>query len=175
MVLVFPAVTQWFRGLWSFYRSYTNTATHTAAAAALTIFGILVFVDPWFAVIAIASYVVPPVVLYVLTDEPIRGVKRPESEAEGSPSADRPVESTTAGTNTDHSSDGGVSRSKATVDVGNGDTDTDSDDGDTGSDSDDGDTDFDATGTDTDSDSDGRGTDTDTDRDDGDTDSDSDG
>ncbi|WP_121742266.1 hypothetical protein [Natronorubrum halophilum] len=165
MVLVHHTVTPWFRGLWSFYRNYTNTAVHTAAAAALTIFGILVFVDPLFAILAIVSYLFPPVVLYVLSDE-----SEPNDELEDDASAvpsyhDEPA---TPAANTGRSSARARSRVRTVGDGSNGDTDTDSDsdgtDTDSDSDSDDGDTD---------SDSDGGDTDTDSDSDDGDSDSDS--
>lgn len=53
------------RGFWSFYREYTHTGVHAAAAAGLTAFGLLSFVHRAFVVVAIAAYVVPPVYLYV--------------------------------------------------------------------------------------------------------------
>ncbi|ADB59814.1 hypothetical protein Htur_0920 [Haloterrigena turkmenica DSM 5511] len=148
---------------WVFYRRYTDTTIHTAATAALTIFGLLIFLDPWFAVLAIGSYVGPPVVLYALADERIPDASNGEPQ-QGRPAnrADRTVDAAPSTTSPNRSS-GADSRANSRVRTGNGDTDSDSDDGDTDSDSD---------GTDTDSDSDG--TDTDTDSDDGDTDSDSD-
>ncbi|ELZ14512.1 hypothetical protein C477_20274 [Haloterrigena salina JCM 13891] len=157
---------------WAFYRRYTDTTIHTAATAALTIFGLLIFLDPWFAVLAIGSYVLPPVALYTLADE------RVPSAADGSPQQGRPADHTartvdsTKRRSTAGRSSGGDSRTNSSPRFGNGDTDSDSDDGDTDSDSDGTDTDSDSDGTDTDSDSDG--TDTDSDSDDGDTDSDSD-
>lgn len=54
------------RGFWAYYRRYTNTAIHTATTAALTAFGLLIFIDPSFAWLAIASYLLPPVVLYAI-------------------------------------------------------------------------------------------------------------
>lgn len=54
------------RAFWEFYRRYTHPAIHVASAAALAIFGLLVFVDPLFAGLAIAAYVCPPLVLYLL-------------------------------------------------------------------------------------------------------------
>ncbi|WP_345781268.1 hypothetical protein [Natronobeatus ordinarius] len=63
--MVVIAAIPWLRGLWNYYREYTSTPIHTAATAALAIFGILIFVDPLFAVVAIGSYVLPPIVLYV--------------------------------------------------------------------------------------------------------------
>ncbi len=157
------SVTTWLRGLWSFYRRYTTTAVHTAATAALAIFGILVVVDPWFAVVAIACYVGPPLVLYVLADEPASDEDEGDVfEESPSPHADRTVDPATP-----ESATGGSS----STDVLGPTMDRPTGDGDTDSDSDDGDADFDGVGTDTDSDTDG--TDTDFDRDDGDTDSDS--
>ena len=112
------AAIPWLRGLWRFYREYTNTSVHTAAAAALAIFGLLVFVDPLFAVLAIGSYVVPPVVLYALEDA-----------SEGQRPLEREEERTKDVT-------------RAAV-VRDGDTDSDRDDGDTDSDRNDGDSDSD--------------------------------
>ncbi|WP_440765938.1 hypothetical protein [Natronorubrum sp. DTA7] len=196
--VVISSVTQWVRDFWVFYRRYTDTTVHTASTAALAIFGILVFVDPWFAVAAIACYVVPPVALYVVADDPVPGPERPVeqrgSESHAADTSDRAVESVAARSEPARSSgDGGASRSNVNADAGTGDTDSDTDagetatDGDSGgtdsdSDSDGGDTDSDSDGGDTDSDSDGGDTDsdsddgdTDSDSDDGDTDSDSDG
>lgn len=36
----------WLSGLWVYYRDYTRTAIHAASAAALTAFGLLIFIDP---------------------------------------------------------------------------------------------------------------------------------
>lgn len=156
MVLVSPAaipiVPAPLREFWSFYRRYTETAIHTAATAALAIFGLLVFVDPWFVAIAIGCYVVPPVALYALEVEPPSpdGTSSADHNRNGETGAtrDRAVEpvASTAETGRSRSSGGGSDT----------DTDTDSDDGDTDSDSDgdDGDTDSDSDDGDTDSDSD---------------------
>lgn len=194
-MVVLSSVRNWVREFWVFYRRYTDTTVHTASTAALAIFGILVFVDPWFAVAAIACYVVPPVALYVLADDPIpepeRPVDRRGSEGHAADTSDRAVESVAARSEPARSSgDGGNSRSNLNVDAGTGDADSDTDTGETAidsdssgsdsdsdsddgdSDSDDGDTDSDSDGADTDSDTDS--TDTDSDSDDGDTDSDSD-
>ncbi|WP_126662943.1 hypothetical protein [Haloterrigena salifodinae] len=152
--VVFSTVSGQISEFWAFYRRYTDTTIHTAATAALTIFGLLIFLDPWFAVLAIGSYVGPPVVLYALADERVPG-----SDG-GDPRQDRPAEHTARTVDTtkrrsiaDRSSSDD-SRTNSSPRFGNGDTDSDSDDGDTDSDSD--------------------GTDTDSDSDDGDTDSDSD-
>ena len=164
--VVVPTVTGWGRGLWAYYRHYTDTTIHTAATAALAIFGILVVVDAWFAAVAVASYLVPPVVLYVLSDEPA-----PDADPEPRPNAaaDRPVDDATTVAESGRSSEAVTSASPQNAPIGgrdtDGDTDSDADDGDTDSDSDDGDTDSDSDGRDTDTDFDGRGTDTDSDSD----------
>ncbi|ESP87433.1 WD40/YVTN/BNR-like repeat-containing protein [Candidatus Halobonum tyrrellensis] len=54
-------------GFVAFFRRYAKTWYHTVATAALTLFGTLTFVDRLFAVVAVAAYLLPPVVLY-LTD-----------------------------------------------------------------------------------------------------------
>lgn len=113
------------REFWEFYRQYAHSAVHVASAAALTIFGLLVFIDPLFAAVAIAAYVCPPLVLYVL------GVDVGTGSTEGDPV----------------STDGQTGANT----VPNGDTGSDTDPGDTDSDSDDGDTDLDGADTDTDS------------------------
>ncbi|MFC4437315.1 hypothetical protein ACFO3C_06370 [Halostagnicola sp. GCM10023398] len=148
---------RWTRGLWTFYLAYTKTGVHAASAAAFAIFGLLVFVDSLFAALAIGSYVLPPVVLYVLADDPIDEYVRDESPVEAMVvrDASRLAEETTT--------DGGAGETDRTTiadeggssaDRSAGDTDSDSDDGDTDSDSDDGDTDSDSDDGDTDSDSD---------------------
>lgn len=162
------------REFWEFYRGYTKTAIHAATAAGLTIFGLLIFIDPWFAAIAIACYVVPPVTLYLLEVNSVweagdsernrRGVK--ESRRDRVPETDTDAGSAEPETALIHPPSG----SDATAGSASGDGDTDSD-----SDSDDGDTDTDSgSDGDTDSDTDDGDTDSDTDTDDGDTDSDSD-
>ncbi|MFO7833558.1 MAG: hypothetical protein R6V31_05765 [Halohasta sp.] len=100
-------------GLWTYYRQYTHSAIHAAAAAALTIFGLLVFIDPLFAAVAIAAYVCPPIVLYVL------GVD--VGSESGPVSADRPLGS-------DSDSDDGDSDSDSDSDGADGDTDSDGSD-----------------------------------------------
>jgi hypothetical protein len=58
------ATAQWLHGLWEYYREYTNTAVHTVSAAALTAFGLFIFIDRLFVVLAIAAYICPPLILY---------------------------------------------------------------------------------------------------------------
>lgn len=48
-----------------FFRRYTKTWVHAVAAAGLTAFGTLTVVHRWFAALALAAYVVPPIVLYL--------------------------------------------------------------------------------------------------------------
>ncbi|MFC6826463.1 hypothetical protein [Halopelagius fulvigenes] len=127
------AAYRWLREFWEYYRGYTHTAIHTASAAALTGFGLLIFVDSLFVALAIAAYVCPPIILYSL------GV-------------DVGAEADSSGETTAH----GESRTESD---GDSDSDSDSDDGDSDSDSDDGDSDSDGT----DTDADGSDTDTDTD------------
>ncbi|AEH38184.1 WD40/YVTN/BNR-like repeat-containing protein [Halopiger xanaduensis] len=52
-------------GFVPFFRRYTKTWVHAVATAGLTAFGTLTFVNRWFVVLALASYVVPPVALYL--------------------------------------------------------------------------------------------------------------
>ncbi|USZ67486.1 hypothetical protein NGM10_12200 [Halorussus salilacus] len=57
-------------GFVAYYRRYTKTWVHALATAMLTIFGILTFVHPGFAAVAVASYVLPPVLLYAAGRDP---------------------------------------------------------------------------------------------------------
>ncbi|WP_254762042.1 WD40/YVTN/BNR-like repeat-containing protein [Natrinema marinum] len=52
-------------GFVPFFRRYAKTWVHGVATAGLTAFGTLTFVNRWFAVLAIAAYVLPPLVLYL--------------------------------------------------------------------------------------------------------------
>jgi len=51
-------------GFVAFYRRYTRTWVHALATAALTAFGVLATLHRGFVVLAVASYVVPPLVCY---------------------------------------------------------------------------------------------------------------
>ncbi|WP_436345861.1 hypothetical protein [Natronorubrum sp. FCH18a] len=62
-------------GFVRFFRNYTKTWVHTVATAGLTAFGTLTVVHRWFAALAIASYLVPPIVLYLRS-----GRARPRGE-----------------------------------------------------------------------------------------------
>ncbi|ADD04930.1 uncharacterized protein Nmag_1351 [Natrialba magadii ATCC 43099] len=53
------------RGFGTFFRNYTKTWIHTVATVGLTAFGTLTFVHRWFAALAFASYLLPPIVLYI--------------------------------------------------------------------------------------------------------------
>ncbi|WP_266079640.1 hypothetical protein [Haladaptatus caseinilyticus] len=144
--------TRWLRGLWEFYREYTHTAIHAASAAALTAFGLLIFINRVFVVLAIAAYVLPPIILYSLGSDigkPTPASKPPTAKSESSATGDSAINSVSGNGDTDSDSDNGDTDS----DSDDGDTDSDSDNGDTDSDSDDGDTDSDGTDTDTDTDS----------------------
>jgi hypothetical protein len=51
-------------GFVAFFRRYTKTSLHTVSTAALTAFGMLTFVNRAFAAVAIAAYVLPPIIQY---------------------------------------------------------------------------------------------------------------
>lgn len=51
-------------GFVPFFRQYTKTWIHTVSTVGLTAFGMLTFVNNWFALLALATYVLPPIVLY---------------------------------------------------------------------------------------------------------------
>lgn len=127
------SVTRWLHGLWVYYQGYTQTAVHAASAAALTAFGLLIFVDWLFAVLAIIAYVCPPIILYSLDSD-----------------VGRPSSSSTPPTRQGDSGMSSPTVPESGSDTDDGDTDSDSDDGDTDSDSDDGDTDSDGLDSDTD-------------------------
>ena len=130
----------WRRGkqVWEFYRAYSQTAVHTAATAGLAIFGVLVVVDWRFAILAVISYLGPPLVLSLLTwAAPSRGLESVTDKETGAGHEQRGTvmerEVSPSEAEKGSATDGNVSF----------DSDTDSDDGDTDSDtdSDDGDTD----------------------------------
>lgn len=119
-------INEWLRGLWAFYLAYTDRPIHAASAATLAICGILVFVDPLFAILAIAAYVAPPVVLYVLEDDPGERMDRQMGALDQDPSDVR-------GTRVGDEAGSGTGGSGVGVD-GDTDSDSDSDDGDTDAD-----------------------------------------
>jgi hypothetical protein len=151
--VVNTTATEWFRGLWRFYLAYTKTSVHAAAAAGLAIFGLLVFVDDTFAFLAIASYVLPPVILYVVADDPVAEYGPDDASTNsvqrGHSSVGEPVSEPGA----EPMETAAVARRRAGADIETG-FDSDSDDGDSDSDSDDGDSDSDSDDGDSDSDSD---------------------
>ncbi|KYH27666.1 hypothetical protein HAPAU_03340 [Halalkalicoccus paucihalophilus] len=145
------------RGFWAYYRRYTTTAIHAAATAALTAFGLLIFIDSSFAWLAIAAYVLPPVVLYatgsaVGEDPDDRDAGRPEDADRARPprvpdvGGDRDADGSDAdsdGVDTDHDGpDGdsdGIDRDTDGPDLDSDGIDRDSDGRDTDTDSDDSD------------------------------------
>ncbi len=192
------------RDFWEYYRRYTTTAIHAAATAALTAFGLLIFIDSRFAWLAIASYVFPPVIHYVTgtdaehdsdrdpdaDDRPPGAVTHRETGPGAAGSADAATNGphttgTDAGGDADRDFDGpDRDADGADLDFDGPDMDADGADADAdGADADADGIDADADGNDGDTDSDsddgdtdtdGTGSDTDSDGDDGDTDSDSD-
>jgi len=85
-------------GFVAFYREYTRTWYHALATAALTAFGTLTVVDRLFAVLAVAAYVLPPLLLY------LRGSVTSASETgadAGRQPSDRSTRSTSAGSPSD--------------------------------------------------------------------------
>ncbi|MDF9744717.1 hypothetical protein [Natrinema salsiterrestre] len=80
-------------GFLSFFRRYTQTWVHAVAAAGLTAFGTLTIFHRWFIVLALASYVVPPIVLYVWGTPPDRtdGESAPDRSRDAT-TDDRPPE-----------------------------------------------------------------------------------
>lgn len=62
------ATTSASRGFLSFYREYARSGVHAAAAAGLTLFGLLATFWRGFVVLAILVYVLPPLYLYLHAD-----------------------------------------------------------------------------------------------------------
>ncbi|WP_255170249.1 WD40/YVTN/BNR-like repeat-containing protein [Natrononativus amylolyticus] len=82
-------------GVVDFVRRYSRTWIHGVSTAGLTGFGMLTFVHRWFAALAIASYVLPPVGLYLAHGGPTTG-------ASPNPAAESSDESTTPPETSDH-------------------------------------------------------------------------
>lgn len=120
------ASVAWLHGLWEYYREYTHTAIHAASAAALTAFGLLVFIDGLFVILAIASYLGPPVVLYSIdadAGKPSDSSKGTTARADSGANADNDSDS-------DSDSDGGDADSDGTdadADADSADADADAD------------------------------------------------
>ena len=137
---------------WEYYRRYTKrrTAVHAAATAALTGFGLLATVHRGFIVVAIASYLLPPIYLYLSGDDLDgggRGGTRADRTARRSAVANR--DAATDGADGDADSDG------IDLDSDVDGIDADADGVDTDADSDGTDADADTDGVDRDADSDG--------------------
>ncbi|WP_114575410.1 hypothetical protein [Saliphagus sp. LR7] len=66
-------------GFGAFFRQYTRSWIHAVATAGLTAFGTLTFINRWFALAAISSYLLPPVVLYARSRR-TEGSERPDAE-----------------------------------------------------------------------------------------------
>ncbi|MDS0299822.1 hypothetical protein NDI76_13820 [Halogeometricum sp. S1BR25-6] len=95
-------------GFVAFFRRYTKTSLHTVSTAALTAFGTLTFVNRAFAAVAIAAYVLPPVVQY------LRDPTWPHDEADGDGEADAADEETVSGeTASDREAAGGAGAESA--------------------------------------------------------------
>ncbi|MBZ6495792.1 hypothetical protein [Natrinema longum] len=82
-------------GFVSFFRSYTKTWIHAVATAGLTAFGTLTIFHRGFIVLALASYVVPPIVLYV-RGRSDRADGESTAERDAAPAADRDGDGSTA-------------------------------------------------------------------------------
>ena len=75
-------------GFLDFFRRYAKTWVHAVAAAGLTAFSTLTVVHTWFAGLAIAAYVVPPVALYLSQRGRGQTASEPETATESVPGAD---------------------------------------------------------------------------------------
>lgn len=71
-----------------FFRRYAKTWIHAVAAAGLTAFSTLTVVHTWFAGLAIAAYVIPPVALYLSQRGRNRAASEPETQTESVPEPD---------------------------------------------------------------------------------------
>lgn len=118
---------------------------HTLSATALAIFGLLVFVDPWFALLAIGSYVLPPVVLFAVGWRPADDGRSDDAETvrdrssttdAGTGRRDDGRSVSTTGLDVPRKTEFGDDVPVAGSDRHDGDTDSDRDDGDTDSDTD---------------------------------------
>jgi len=77
-------------GFVAFFRDYTKTWVHAVSTAGLTAFGLLTVVNRWFVVLALAAYLVPPVVLYLLHGDDAPNVVEGRREADDTPAASPP-------------------------------------------------------------------------------------
>jgi hypothetical protein len=76
--------TRRLRRWWNYYRRYTKrrTGIHAAATAALTGFGLLAYFERWFVAVAIVSYLLPPIYLYLTGDDLDDGDERAATRAD---------------------------------------------------------------------------------------------
>ena len=135
-------------GLWKYYLVYARTrgGIHAVATAALTVFGLLMYFHRGFIVLAVVSYVLPPVYLYLAGDDPERASTRETDEDDDTDTDFDGRDIGTGADGTDTDADG------ADADADGADADTDADG-----------TDIDADGDDLDSDTDGSDADADAD------------
>ncbi|SFR61952.1 hypothetical protein SAMN04487947_2899 [Halogeometricum rufum] len=121
-------------GFLAFFRQYAQTWVHTVSTAALTAFGLLTFVNRLFAVVAIAAYVLPPVVQYVRrpTGEAAEIDDADETSEPAEPTAERQTEASVESGGADEEGTEAV-----TGDDADGDGEAGSDTGNTAADDDD--------------------------------------
>ena len=87
-------------GVAAFVRRYAKTWVHAVATAAMTAFGTLTVVDTRFAALALAAYVLPPVVLYLHRNDGLETTERDgktDERAGGSDTDHRVGDDSTAG------------------------------------------------------------------------------
>lgn len=85
-------------GFVAFFRRYTKTSLHTVSTAALTAFGMLTFINKAFAVVAIAAYVLPPVIQYFRDPGWLREEEADEPAASAADGTERVERTETAST-----------------------------------------------------------------------------
>lgn len=88
-------------GFVAFFRWYTSTWVHAVATAALTGLGLLTFVHRYFAAIAVAAYVLPPIALYLGGSSTGPGKRGERSERNSRPPAGNDAQQTPADPPTD--------------------------------------------------------------------------
>lgn len=81
-------------GFLDFFRRYARTWVHAVATAGLTALGTLTVVHRWFAVLALAVYVLTPVALYLSRTAGTRTGANPDADTTGWTTAEVPVETT---------------------------------------------------------------------------------
>ncbi|ELY57814.1 beta propeller repeat protein [Natronococcus jeotgali] len=91
----------------AFFRRYTKTWMHAIATTGLTAFGMLTFIHRGFAILALACYVVPPIVLYLSrrgdgsADDAPSPTEAALSDREGSDGRDATAERSATASGTD--------------------------------------------------------------------------